>query len=130
MMIVIALGGNALLRPDQKGTYEEEVENVEAVCDQIQKVVEEGHRVVLTHGNGPQVGDIALQQAATAEVPENPLHVLDAMTQGEIGYIIQRELGNRLRPSGSKSAVSLITQVVVSEEDYSFKDPSMPIGPF
>ena len=103
---------------------------MEAVCYQIQKVVEEGHRVILSHGNGPQVGDIALQQAAASEVPENPLHVLDAMTQGEIGYIIQRELGNRMRSSGSKSADSLITQVVVSEEDPSFKDPSKPIGPF
>ena len=131
MKIVIALGGNALLRPEQVGTYEEEVENVKVVCKQIQKVVEQGHQVVITHGNGPQVGDIAVQQASTTEVPENPLHVLDAMTQGEIGYVVQRELGNRLRSSGPvRRVVSLITQVVVSEDDPSFKDPSKPIGPF
>ena len=131
MKAVIALGGNALLRPDQKGTYEEEVENVKAVCGQIVKVVGQGHQVVLTHGNGPQVGDIALQQASTEEVPENPLHVLVAMTQGEVGYLLQRELGNLLRKAGSeRPVVSLATQVLVSADDPSFGNPSKPIGPF
>ncbi len=131
MKLVIALGGNALLRPEQKGTYEEEVENVKVVSRQILKVVELGHQVVLTHGNGPQVGDIAVQQASTTEVPEYPLHVLDAMTQGEIGYLVQRELGNLLRSSGlDKPVVSLVTQVLVSEHDPSFANPSKPIGPF
>lgn len=131
MKLVIALGGNALLRPEQKGTYEELVENVRVVCRQIQKVVDQGHQVALTHGNGPQVGDIAVQQSSTSEVPENPLHVLDAMTQGEIGYLVQRELGNLLRSSGSqRPVVSLITQVLVSAEDPSFKNPTKPIGPF
>lgn len=131
MKIVIALGGNALLRPEQKGTYEELVENVRVVCRQIQKVVDQGHQVALTHGNGPQVGNIAVQQSSTSEVPENPLHVLDAMTQGEIGYLVQRELGNLLRSSGSqRPVVSLITQVLVSADDPSFKNPTKPIGPF
>ncbi len=131
MKLVIALGGNALLRPEQKGTYEELVENVKVVCQQIRRVVDEGHQLVLTHGNGPQVGNIALQQSATDEVPENPLHVLDAMTQGQIGYLVQRELGNLLRSSGSnRPVVSLVTQVLVSAEDPSFKNPSKPIGPF
>lgn len=131
MKIVVALGGNALLRPEQKGTYAEEVENVKEVCLQIGRLVSLGHQLVLTHGNGPQVGDIALQQASTSEVPENPLHVLDAMTQGEIGYLVQRELGNVLRSSGvDKPVLSLITQVLVSEDDPSFADPTKPIGPF
>lgn len=131
MKLVIALGGNALLRPEQEGTYEELVENVNTVCRQIKKVVDQGHQVALTHGNGPQVGNIALQQSSTTEVPENPLHVLGAMTQGEIGYLVQRELGNLLRASGSKRpVVSLITQVLVSADDPSFKSPSKPIGPF
>jgi len=131
LKVVIALGGNALLRPEQRGTYEELVENVKVVCRQIEKVVDQGHQVVLTHGNGPQVGDLALQQSATSEVPENPLHVLDAMTQGEIGYLVQRELGNLLRSKGSeRPVVSLITQVLVSPDDSSFKSPSKPIGPF
>ncbi len=131
MKLVVALGGNALLRPEQKGTYEEVVQNVRIVCEQIGRLVDSGHNIVLTHGNGPQVGNIALQQASTTEVPENPLHVLGAMTQGEIGYLVQRELGNQLRSKGfSKPVVSLITQVVVSANDPSFKNPSKPIGPF
>jgi carbamate kinase len=131
LKLVIALGGNALLRPEQKGTYDELVDNVRLVCAQILKVVERGHEVVLTHGNGPQVGNIALQQASTSEVPENPLHLLDAMTQGEIGYLVQRELGNVLRESGSdRQVVSLITQVLVAADDPAFKNPTKPIGPF
>ena len=128
---MVALGGNALLRPEQKGTYEEMVESVKMVCGQIMKLVQDGNQLVLSHGNGPQVGDIAVQQASTTEVPENPLHVLDAMTQGEIGYLVQRELGNLLRASGSdRQVVSLITQVLVDAGDPSFKDPTKPIGPF
>lgn len=131
MKIVIALGGNALHRPEQKGTFQEQVENVKVACRQILEVVQEGHQVVITHGNGPQVGNLALQQSSTSEVPENPLHVLDAMTQGEIGYLVQRELGNLLRKSGSgKPVVSVITQVLVDAEDPSFRNPTKPIGPF
>lgn len=131
MKIVTALGGNALLRPEQAGTYEELVDNVQVVCRQILKMIEQGHQLVLTHGNGPQVGNIALQQSSTSEVPENPLHVLDAMTQGEIGYLVQRELGNLLRSAGSKrSVITIVTQVVVAANDPSFKNPSKPIGPF
>jgi len=131
LKLVLALGGNAILRPEQKGTYEEVVRNVREASVQIGKLVSMGHQLVLTHGNGPQVGDIALQQAATTEVPENPLHVLGAMTQGEIGYLLQRELGNVLRSSGLKRpVVSLITQTLVSEDDPSFGNPTKPIGPF
>ncbi len=131
MKLVVALGGNALLGPEQEGTYEEMVENVRTVCRQILSLVQGGNQLVLTHGNGPQVGNIALQQASTAEVPENPLHVLDAMTQGEVGYLVQRELGNLLRSEGSdRQVVSLITQVVVDPDDPSFKNPTKPIGPF
>ena len=131
MKLVVALGGNALLRPEQKGTYEEVVENVKVACGQIARLVSMGHQLVLTHGNGPQVGDIAVQQAATTEVPENPLHVLGAMTLGEIGYLLQRELGNVLRKSGQdRPVVSLVTQTLVSEDDPSFASPTKPIGPF
>lgn len=131
MKIVIALGGNALLRPEQRGTYDEVVRNVREVSQQIEKLASMGHGLVLTHGNGPQVGNIAIQEASTSEVPENPLHVLDAMTQGEIGYLVQRELGNALRSAGiRKPVVSIITQVLVAEDDPSFSNPSKPIGPF
>ncbi len=131
MKIVVALGGNALLEPEQEGTYEEMVGNVKAVCRQILKLVQEGNQIALTHGNGPQVGNIALQQSSTSEVPEYPLHVLGAMTQGEIGYLVQRELGNLLRSAGSeRQVVSLVTQVLVDAGDPSFKNPTKPIGPF
>lgn len=131
MKIVIALGGNALLKPDQKGTYEEQLANVREVCKEMLKIIDMGHQLVITHGNGPQVGNIALQESSTTEVSENPLHVLDAMTQGQIGYLIQSELGNVLRRLGSKRpVVSLITQVLVDRDDKAFKNPSKPIGPF
>jgi carbamate kinase len=131
LKIVLALGGNALLDSGQKGTYEEQVKNVRTVAKQVMKIIDRGHQLVITHGNGPQVGNIALQESATTEVPENPLHVLDAMTQGEIGYLIQRELGNLLRGVGSKrGVVSLISQVYVDRADPAFKSPSKPIGPF
>lgn len=102
MKIVLALGGNALERPEQEGTYEEQVANVQQACAEIVKLLKRGHSIVLTHGNGPQVGALAIQGAATKEVPELPLHVLGAMTQGEIGYLIQRELGNQLRAASLK----------------------------
>ncbi len=131
MKIVIALGGNALSRPDQKGTYEEQVANVRAVCGQLAQIIKSGHQVVVTHGNGPQVGNLAIQEASTKDVPEFPLHVLDAMTQGEIGYLIQRELGNALGKAGlALPAASVVTQVLVDKNDPAFKSPSKPIGPF
>ena len=131
MKIILALGGNALERPEQAGTYEEQAGNVRIACEQIAILLKKGHRLVVTHGNGPQVGALALQGAATREVPEQPLHVLGAMTQGEIGYLLQRELGNQLRAASIKrSVVSLVTQVIVRKEDPAFNNPTKPIGPF
>jgi carbamate kinase len=131
LRVVLALGGNALSRPDQKGTYEEEVANVRFVCKQLAQIIADGHQVVLTHGNGPQVGSLAIQEASTKDVPVQPLHVLDAMTQGEIGYLIQRELGNELRAANlSVEVASVVTQVLVDGDDPAFKTPSKPIGPF
>ncbi|HYC11768.1 MAG TPA: carbamate kinase [Nitrososphaerales archaeon] len=131
MKIVLALGGNALLDSEQTGTYEEQVKNVRTVAKQVMKIVDGGHQLVITHGNGPQVGNIAIQESSTTEVPENPLHVMDAMTQGQIGYLIQRELGNMLRAVGSKrGVVSLVCQVYVDKADPAFRNPTKPIGPF
>lgn len=131
MRIVIALGGNALLDAGQAGTYEEQMANVRVAAQAMLKIIDMGHQLVITHGNGPQVGNIAIQQSSTAEVPENPLHVLDAMTQGQIGYMIQMELGNLLRSRGSKRPVaSLLTQVLVDGSDPAFSNPTKPIGPF
>ncbi len=131
MKIVAALGGNALLQSSQRGTYEEQQANARAAAREMLKIVDTGHQLVITHGNGPQVGNIAVQESSTDEVPENPLHVLGAMTQGEIGYLIQGELGSLLRGLGSKRPiVSLVTQVLVDRDDPAFRNPAKPIGPF
>ena len=131
MKIVIALGGNALAKGKQNGTYQELAGNIASACGEILRVVDQGHQLVIAHGNGPQVGNLAVQQESTDEVPSLPLHVLDAMTQGEVGYLIQRELGNRLRALGSKRpVVSVVSQVLVDQSDPAFSSPSKPIGPF
>jgi carbamate kinase len=131
LKIVVALGGNALAREHRPGTYDEMVRNVKIVCKQMMRIIDSGHQLVITHGNGPQVGNLALQQAATLDVPPLPLHILGSMTQGEVGYLLQRELGNSLRAVGSKRQVaSVVTQTVVDVEDPAFRRPSKPIGPF
>lgn len=132
MKVVIALGGNALDQSEHQGVYENQVLRVKTVARQIVEMIRAGHQVVITHGNGPQVGNLALQQeCATSEVPPQPLHVLGAMSQGQIGYLIQRELGNLLRAeSVHGSVVSVVTQVVVDKNDGAFLNPTKPIGPF
>ena len=131
MKIVIALGGNALAQENQRGTHEEMTANIKVVCKELMRIIDTGHQLVITHGNGPQVGNLALQQLAVTSVPALPLHVLDAMTQGEVGYMLQRELGNSLRSVGSKRPViSLVTQVLVDRSDKAFQRPSKPVGPF
>lgn len=130
MRIVIALGGNAIEEPGQKATYDEEQRNVRAACEQMLEIIEHGHQLVITHGNGPQVGYLELQQSSTANVPVQPLHMLGAMTQGELGYLIQRELGNLLRArSIRRRVVSIVTQTLVRRDDPAFSSPSKPIGP-
>ena len=130
MRIVIALGGNALEEPGKKASYQLEESNVRAACSQMLEIIEHGHQLVITHGNGPQVGYLELQQNSVPNVPVQPLHVLGAMTQGEIGYLIQRELGNLLRAHSIKRrVVSVVTQTLVSKDDPAFSAPSKPIGP-
>jgi len=125
MRIVIALGGNALIKKGQKGTAEEQMKTTEEAVVALREIIE-NNEIVITHGNGPQVGSLLLQQAATGEVPAMPLDVLDAMTQGEIGYFIQRAL---MRKTNRKS-VTLVSRVVVDEDDPAFQNPTKPIGPF
>ncbi len=119
MRIVVALGGNALLK--KGATAKEQRSSAKAALDHLASVLD-SHEVALTHGNGPQVGSLLLQQHATRKVPEMPLDVLDAMTQGEIGYFIQSSLPR-------KSAV-LLTRALVDEKDPAFRNPTKPIGPF
>ena len=124
---VVALGGNALTRLGQSGTAAEMAGNAAAMAASVNDVIEAGWRVVIVHGNGPQVGNLALQQEATTEVPAQPLSLLNAMTQGELGSLIASSV-NALRGPGA--AVALVTHVTVSPADPAFAAPSKPIGPF
>jgi carbamate kinase len=126
--IVIALGGNTLLSARERFSIHHEIEHVEESCRTIARIAGEGYRVVLTHGNGPQVGDIMLQQEiARDRVPPMPLDVCGAQTQGELGYLLQRTL-RKLLPT--KNIVTVVTQVVVDPRDPAFRSPSKFIGPF
>jgi carbamate kinase len=124
---VVALGGNALTRPGQAGTCEEMLASAGEMAASINEIIEAGWRVVMVHGNGPQVGNLALQQESTALVPAQPLGVLGAMTQGQLGSLLALAI-DRLRGPGS--AASLITHVTVDRADPAFLAPTKPIGPF
>ncbi len=124
---VVALGGNALTRQGESGTAEEMAANAAAMAACVSEIIEVGWRVVIVHGNGPQVGNLALQQEATAMVPPQPLTMLNAMTQGELGSLIAGAV-NALRGPGT--AVALVTHVAVSPADPAFAVPTKPIGPF
>jgi carbamate kinase len=130
--IVIALGGNAIKQWDQQGTAAEQYENVKISCARIVKIIERGYRVVITHGNGPQVGNLLIQQEEAAKaVPAQPLNICGAMSQGQIGFMIQQALLNELKDARlSRNVVTLITQVMVDREDSGFRDPTKPVGPF
>jgi len=126
MRVVVALGGNALLRRGQPMTVDNQRENVRVACDRLAPIAEH-HELIISHGNGPQIGLLALEEAAYEEVPGSPLDVLGAETQGMIGYLIEQELGNRL--PFDKPLASLLTMIEVDPGDPAFADPSKPIGP-
>ncbi len=130
--VVIALGGNAILGPGQEGHLEEQMANIATTVSQISDVIAEGNRVVLTHGNGPQVGAILLQNdLALGQVPAMPLDVCGAMSQGMLGYMIQQVLSNALEERDiDLSVVSLVTQARVDPDDPAFDEPTKPIGRF
>jgi carbamate kinase len=131
-LIVIALGGNALLQRGQKGTFNDQYGNVEKTAAKIADLIERGYNIVLTHGNGPQVGATLLRHEAGKNiVPPFPLDACGAETQGFIGYMIQQALRNELKSRGlDKYAVTVITRVTVDEHDPAFKHPTKPVGPF
>jgi len=126
MRIVVALGGNALLRRGQPMTADNQRENIRTATAQIARVAP-GNELVVAHGNGPQVGLLSLQAAAYTDVAPYPLDVLGAETEGMIGYMIEQELGNLL-PKDVPFA-TLLTQVEVDPKDPAFKNPTKPIGP-
>jgi len=129
---VIALGGNALIKPGQEGTIYEQFENTRNISESIVKIIKEGWDVVITHGNGPQVGAILLQNDLAKDVtPPMPLGICVAESEGFIGYMIQQCLSNALKKGKiDRPVVTLITQVIVDEDDSSFKNPTKPIGPY
>ena len=129
---IVALGGNALIKKDQDGTIYEQFENTREISKSIVKMIKEGWSVVITHGNGPQVGAILLQNDLARDVtPPMPLGICVAESEGLIGYMIQQCMSNALKKEDiNKPVVALITQVIVDEDDPSFSNPTKPIGPY
>ena len=131
-IMLVAFGGNALIQSGQKGTAEEQFENLKLTMRQIAKLSQK-YKIVITHGNGPQVGNLLLQQESCDAVPKMPLEIIGAMTQGQIGYMIESSLDTAFMEMGQSDQqhfVTLITYVVVDENDPGFKNPTKPIGPF
>ena len=131
-IMLVAFGGNALIQSGQEGTAEQQFENLKLTMRQIAKLSQK-YKIVITHGNGPQVGNLLLQQESCDEVPKMPLEIIGAMTQGQIGYMIESSLDTafmEIKESVEQHFVTLITYVVVDENDPGFQNPTKPIGPF
>jgi carbamate kinase len=126
MRLVVALGGNALLRRGEALTAENQQNNARLACRALAQVTQD-HELVISHGNGPQVGLLALQGSAYTAVETYPLDVLGAQTEGMIGYIIEQELGNEL--PFERHLATLLTMIEVDADDPAFADPTKPIGP-
>ncbi|MBA3926098.1 carbamate kinase [Listeria sp. W9-0585] len=130
--VVIALGGNAILQPNQEATFENQLKNVEDSCAKIAEITEAGHKVIVTHGNGPQVGNILRQNEEAKEyVPALPIDACSAESQGFIGYMMEQSLKNELaRKKLPTNVITLLTQTEVSASDPAFQSPTKPIGVF
>ena len=130
--LVIAIGGNAILKEGQRGTVEEQFANVSACCGPIVDLYDKGYRIILVHGNGPQVGNILLQVEAAADTVEpQTIDLCGAQTQGQLGYMLQRAVHNTFNEKGVNGKItSVVTQVIVDRDDPAFQNPTKPIGPF
>ena len=131
--VVVALGGNAILQSGQEGTFEEQMENVKSTAMQIVRMLEAGYEVVVTHGNGPQVGAILIQNEAGSNlVPPMPMDVCGAESQGMIGYMLCQALKNCMLGKKLKGwePCCVVTQVEVDPDDPAFVNPTKPVGPF
>ena len=131
-LLVVALGGNAIKRSHEAGSTEEQFLNVDATARQLARLVRLGYGLAVTHGNGPQAGALLIQQEeASSLVPAQSLAACGAMTQGHIGWMLQNRIRFHLSSAGiERPCASLVTQVVVDENDPDFADPSKPVGPF
>jgi carbamate kinase len=129
---VIAIGGNSLARAGERGTFEEQLLNARLTCEGVVDILAAGYRVVVTHGNGPQVGEALLRsELAQPQLPPLRLDVCGGETQGRLGYLLAQSLANALAARGRPaSVVSMVTQVVVDPADPAFGNPTKPIGPF
>lgn len=132
MIIVVAIGGNAISRKDEKGDIPNQTRNSHKMAEYIVDLVEAGHKVVVTHGNGPQVGNILRRVEASRDfLYQLPLDICSAHTQGGMGYVLQREITNVFARRGiDKLAFTIVTQALVEKDDPAFQNPTKPIGPF
>ncbi|MBO2523892.1 MAG: carbamate kinase [Bacteroidetes bacterium] len=133
-LVVVALGGNALLRSNQKGTYKEQIDNVADTCEALMSFIKNGDNLIIGHGNGPQVGNVMLQHEAgakTFDVQAMPMDFCVSETQGSIGYMIETGFRKVLSKHGYKhNIVTLVTRVLVDGNDPMFKNPTKPVGPY
>ncbi|RMH54548.1 MAG: carbamate kinase [Candidatus Hydrogenedentota bacterium] len=130
--LVVALGGNAIQKAEQVGTIEEQFENSAAACHDIAGAIGDGYEIILTHGNGPQVGNILRRvELASREVYSLPLDICVADSEGGMGYMLQQVMANELRRRGvDRTVVTVVTRCVVDHQDPAFENPTKPIGPF
>ena len=131
-LTVVALGGNALIRQGEIGTLDQQRAHIEESVAPIARVAAGGMPLIITHGNGPIVGQLLLQgELARAEVPLMPLHIMDAESQGSVGFLLQQALSNHLLAAGiGREVVTVVTRVVVDAADPSFTSPTKPVGTF
>ncbi|PID62958.1 MAG: carbamate kinase [Ignavibacteriae bacterium] len=133
-LAVIALGGNALLKGDEIGTIDEQEKNVLDTCKQLVDLIKMDYNIIITHGNGPQVGNLLLKNEAGYDkykLPQMPMDICVADSQGEIGYMIERMMRNVLSENNlEKNVITIVTQVLVDKFDPAFENPTKPVGPF
>ncbi|HET7435052.1 MAG TPA: carbamate kinase [Thermoanaerobaculia bacterium] len=131
-LAVVAFGGNALLRPEDHGTQEEQIARAKQAARWLAEIVRHGYKLIVVHGNGPQVGNILIQaEEASTKIPPQSLDVCVAQTEGSIGFMLQQAIRNRLEAIGIGGEVgTILTEVEVDANDVAFKRPTKPIGPF
>jgi carbamate kinase len=129
---LVAFGGNAMLPEDQRGLQSEQMRNARRAAELMVHIVRKGYELIIVHGNGPQVGNLLIQmEDASNKIPPYSLDICDAMTEGSMGYMLEKAITNELRRlSIDKEVASLVTQVVVDKDDPAFSIPTKPVGPF
>jgi len=129
---LIAFGGNAILPENQRGLQSEQMKNAQKAAQLMVHVVKKGFELIIVHGNGPQVGNLLIQmEESVTKVPPFSLEVCDAMTEGSMGYMLEKAIINELRKNSvDKEVATLVTQVVVDKNDAAFENPTKPVGPF